>query len=88
MRIARLDEALTVIKGLMGPSPFTFHGQHYQIDGLDGEPKPVQQPHPPIIVGGGGPKVLAVAAKHAQIVGINANLQPGDAGAPRDRRAA
>ena len=58
-------------------SPFTFHGQHYRVDGLDGEPKPVQQPHPPIIVGGGGPKVLAVAAKHAQIVGINANLQRG-----------
>jgi probable F420-dependent oxidoreductase len=77
LRISRLDEALTVVKGLMGPEPFTFHGQHYRIDGLDGEPKPVQQPHPPIIVGGGGPKVLAVAAKHAQIVGINANLQRG-----------
>ena len=77
VRISRLDEALSVVKGLMGPEPFTFHGQHYQVDALDGEPKPVQQPHPPIIVGGGGPKVLAVAAKHAQIVGINANLQHG-----------
>jgi probable F420-dependent oxidoreductase len=77
VRISRLDEALSVVKGLMGPAPFTFHGQHYQVDALDGEPKPVQQPHPPIIVGGGGPKVLAVAAKHAQIVGINANLQHG-----------
>ena len=77
VRIARLAESLAVIKGLMGPEPFTFHGQHYRVDGLDGEPKPVQQPHPPIIVGGGGPKVLAVAAEHAQIVGINANLQRG-----------
>jgi probable F420-dependent oxidoreductase len=77
VRISRLDEALSVVTGLMGPEPFTFHGQHYQVDALDGEPKPVQQPHPPIIVGGGGPKVLAVAAKHAQIVGINANLQHG-----------
>jgi probable F420-dependent oxidoreductase len=77
VRINRLDEALTVIKGLMGSEPFTFHGQHYRIDALDGEPKPVQQPHPPIIVGGGGPKVLAVAAKHAQIVGINASLHRG-----------
>ncbi len=77
VRINRLDEALTVIKGLMGPEPFTFHGQHYRIDALDGEPKPVQQPHPPIIVGGGGPKVLAVAARHAQIVGINASLHRG-----------
>jgi probable F420-dependent oxidoreductase len=77
VRISRLAESLTVVKGLMGPEPFTFHGQHYRVDGLDGEPKPVQQPHPPIIVGGGGPKVLAVAAEHAQIVGINANLQRG-----------
>jgi probable F420-dependent oxidoreductase len=77
VRINRLDEALTVVKGLMGPEPFTFHGRHYRIDGLDGEPKPVQQPHPPIIVGGGGPKVLAVAAKHAEIVGINASLHRG-----------
>jgi len=77
VRITRLDEALTVIKGLMGPEPFTFHGQHYRVDGLDGEPKPVQLPHPPIIVGGGGPKVLTVAAKHAQIVGINASLHRG-----------
>ena len=77
VRIARLDESLTVIKGLMADGPFTFHGEHYQVDALDGEPKPVQRPHPPIVVGGGGPKVLAVAAKHAQIVGINANLHAG-----------
>jgi probable F420-dependent oxidoreductase len=77
VRIARLDESLTVMKGLMADGPFTFHGEHYQVDALDGEPKPVQRPHPPFVVGGGGPKVLAVAAKHAQIVGINANLQAG-----------
>jgi probable F420-dependent oxidoreductase len=77
VRIARLDESLTVMKGLMADGPFTFHGDHYRIDALDGEPKPVQRPHPPIVVGGGGPKVLALAAKHAQIVGINANLKSG-----------
>ncbi|MGZ6973198.1 MAG: TIGR03621 family F420-dependent LLM class oxidoreductase [Acidimicrobiia bacterium] len=77
VRIARLDESLTVMKGLMADGPFSFHGEHYQVDALDGEPKPVQQPHPPIVVGGGGPKVLALAAKHAQIVGINANLSAG-----------
>jgi probable F420-dependent oxidoreductase len=77
VRIARLDESLTVLKGLMADGPFTFHGEHYRIDGLDGEPKPVQRPHPPFVVGGGGPKVLALAAKHAQIVGVNANLRAG-----------
>jgi probable F420-dependent oxidoreductase len=77
VRIARLDESLTVLKGLMADGPFTFHGRYYRVDGLDGEPKPVQRPHPPLVVGGGGPKVLALAAKHAQIVGINSNLKAG-----------
>jgi len=76
-RIARLDEALTVIKGLWADGPFSFAGEHYEINALDGEPKPTQRPHPPIVVGGGGPKILAVAAKHAQIVGINAQLHQG-----------
>jgi probable F420-dependent oxidoreductase len=76
-RIARLDESLTIIKGLMADGPFSFSGEHYTITDLDGEPKPVQKPHPPFIVGGGGPKILAVAAKQAQIVGINANLRSG-----------
>jgi probable F420-dependent oxidoreductase len=87
VRIARLDESLTVIKGLMADGPFTFHGEHYRIDGLDGEPKPVQRPHPPIVVGGGGPKVLAVAAKHAQVVGINANLSAGQGDHPDSIRS-
>jgi probable F420-dependent oxidoreductase len=76
-RIARLDESLTIIKGLMADGPFTFEGEHYSITELDGEPKPVQRPHPPFIVGGGGPKILALAARHAQTVGINANLRSG-----------
>ncbi|MSO38220.1 MAG: TIGR03621 family F420-dependent LLM class oxidoreductase [Acidimicrobiia bacterium] len=78
VRIARLDEALTVMKGLMADGPFTFSGDHYNVTALEGEPKPVQRPHPPILIGGGGPKILAVAAKHAQIVGVNANLRSGD----------
>jgi alkanesulfonate monooxygenase SsuD/methylene tetrahydromethanopterin reductase-like flavin-dependent oxidoreductase (luciferase family) len=61
----------------MADGPFTFRGKYYQVEGLDGEPKPVQRPHPPIVVGGGGPKVLALATKHAQIVGINSNLKSG-----------
>ena len=87
VRIARLDESLTVVKGLMADGPFTFHGEHYTIDALDGEPTPVQRPHPPIVVGGGGPKVLALAAKHAQIVGINANLRAGQGDHPDSVRS-
>jgi probable F420-dependent oxidoreductase len=76
-RIARLDESVTVIKGLMGDGPFSFTGKHYSVTDLDGEPTPVQRPHPPFIIGGGGPRILGVAAKHAQTVGINANLRAG-----------
>jgi alkanesulfonate monooxygenase SsuD/methylene tetrahydromethanopterin reductase-like flavin-dependent oxidoreductase (luciferase family) len=81
VRIARLEEAITVMKGLFAPGEFTFRGEHYQVNALDGMPKPVQQPVP-FFIGGGGPKVLALAAREAQIIGINANLRSGDATSP------
>src|SRR6266511_5857765 len=56
VRIDRLAESITILKGLMADGPFTFHGKHYAVTDLDGQPKPVQQPHPPFIIGGGGPK--------------------------------
>jgi probable F420-dependent oxidoreductase len=77
VRIDRLEESVTVLKGLMADGPFTFHGKHYTVTELDGEPNPVQRPHPPFIIGGGGPKILALAAREAAIVGINANLRGG-----------
>jgi probable F420-dependent oxidoreductase len=77
VRIARLAESIAVLKGLFADGPFTLHGEHYSVTDLDGQPKPVQRPHPPFIVGGGGPKILALAAREAQIVGINANLRSG-----------
>jgi probable F420-dependent oxidoreductase len=76
-RIARMAEALDVMKGLWSPSPVEFAGHHYTIDGLQGLPHPVQLPHPPILIGGGSPKVLALAAKHADIIGINPSLGAG-----------
>jgi probable F420-dependent oxidoreductase len=81
VRIARLAEAITIMKGLFAPGEFTFHGEHYHVTELDGMPKPVQQPVP-FFIGGGGPKVLALAAREAQIVGINANLRSGDGSSP------
>src|SRR2546425_11376979 len=64
VRIARLAEAITILKGLFSPGPFTFHGEHYRVTELDGMPKPLQQPLP-FLIGGGGPKVLALAAREA-----------------------
>jgi probable F420-dependent oxidoreductase len=78
VRIRRLEESITVLKGLFGPGPFSFAGDHYTVTDLDGMPKPVQQPHPPFIVGGGGPKILGVAAREAAIVGVNAFLRSGE----------
>jgi probable F420-dependent oxidoreductase len=76
-RIDRLAEALTVIKGLWSGEQLSFTGRHYRIDGMAGTPKPVQQPHPPVFVGGGGRRMLTVAAEHADIVGLNATMASG-----------
>ena len=70
VRIERLEEALIVLKGLFADEPLSFSGTHFTIRNLEGLPKPVQRPHPPIVVGGGGKKLLSVAARQANIVQI------------------
>ncbi|MGZ6977910.1 MAG: TIGR03621 family F420-dependent LLM class oxidoreductase [Acidimicrobiia bacterium] len=77
VRVDRLEEALAVIKGAWGPEPYSFEGTHYTITEYNGIPKPTQQPYPPILVGGGGPRVLRLAGREADIVGINPNLRAG-----------
>jgi probable F420-dependent oxidoreductase len=69
-RVERLAESVTVLKGLFGEGPFTFQGRHYVITGHDGQPKPVQKPHPPLFIGGGGRRTLSLAAREADIVGL------------------
>jgi probable F420-dependent oxidoreductase len=69
-RISRLAEALRIIKGLWAAEPLTFSGQHYRIDALGGVPKPAQRPHPPILVGGGHKRMLMLAGREADTVGI------------------
>jgi probable F420-dependent oxidoreductase len=83
VRIARLAESIEVLKGLFAPGPFTFHGEHYRVTDLDGMPKPVQGADLPFLIGGGGKKILGLAAREAKIVGINANLRSGE-GESRD----
>jgi len=76
VRVARMEEGLQVIKGLWGEDPVTFAGTHYTISGLAGTPKPVQQPHPPIFVGGAGKRLLSWAAREADIVGFVSRARP------------
>jgi F420-dependent oxidoreductase-like protein len=67
-RIRMLDEACSVLKALWTEERATFKGRFYQLDGAIAEPKPVQKPHPPIWIGGSGPKrTLRVVAKHADV---------------------
>lgn len=76
VRISRFKEGLTIIKGLLGEGPVDFAGTYYTITAHEGTPKPVQKPLP-ILVGGGGKRVLSIAAREANIVGINFNLEQG-----------
>jgi len=64
-RIEMLDESLHVLKSMFTEDAPTYHGDHYQVDDAYNEPKPVQDPYPPIVIGGAGPKLLRVAARHA-----------------------
>ena len=70
VRVRRLQEALHIVKRFFEEDAVTFHGRHYQISNLVGMPKPVQRPHPPILVGGGGQRILELAAREADIVGL------------------
>jgi probable F420-dependent oxidoreductase len=77
-RFERLEEALQVIKGIFTEEPFSFAGRYYTVTELVGLPKPVQQPRPPILVGGGGKRILSLAAREADIVSLAARARPKD----------
>jgi probable F420-dependent oxidoreductase len=70
VRAARLAEAVAVLKGCFADGPFSFAGEHYTITDYDGQPKPVQRPHPPLFIGAGGRQVLSLAAREADVVGF------------------
>jgi probable F420-dependent oxidoreductase len=78
IRQARLAEAVAVLKGAFADGRFSFRGDYYTIDDYDGWPKPVQQPHPPLMIGGGGRRTLTLAAREADIVGFAPRILPGD----------
>ncbi len=70
VRQARLAEAITVLKGAFAGEEFSFAGEHYTITDYTGYPVPVQRPHPPFFIGGGGRRTLTLAGREADIVGL------------------
>jgi probable F420-dependent oxidoreductase len=77
MRIERMEEALHIIKGLFAGAPFSFAGKHYQVANIEGSPLPLQKRHPQIVLGGGGRRMLRLAAREADIVNVNFDLREG-----------
>jgi len=80
VRVDRLAESIAVLRSLWTDPVTTYEGEHYRITGAVGSPKPVQRPHPPIIIGGGGRRVLGIAGREADIVGVNPSLAAGHIG--------
>jgi probable F420-dependent oxidoreductase len=82
VRQARLGEAIAVLKGCFSDGPFSFDGEHYRLKDYDAEPKPIQRPHPPFFIGGGGRATLTLAAREAQIVGLAPRISRAGGGDP------
>jgi alkanesulfonate monooxygenase SsuD/methylene tetrahydromethanopterin reductase-like flavin-dependent oxidoreductase (luciferase family) len=83
-RMDRLAEQLEVIAGSFGPGPFSFAGEHYSVEGLDAQPKPVQQPFPIVMGGAAAPRGAALAARFAAEYNV-VFATPEDARAARER---
>jgi probable F420-dependent oxidoreductase len=86
-RVGRLTEAVTIIKGLLAGEEVTFAGQHYRVRGHTIDPLPIQQPRPPILIGGNGRRLLSLAAREADIVGLSGITFRQGGAAPPDLSA-
>ena len=66
VRVDRMQEAVAVMKALLGDGVVTHEGRHYRVTNLDGRPKPVQRPHPPLLIGGARKRVLRFAGQRGR----------------------
>ncbi len=65
--IGALAESLEILRRMFSEDVFDFHGRYYTLTGTRNQPKPVQQPGPPLLVGGSGTRLLRLAAQHADL---------------------
>ena len=79
VRVERMLEGLTIMRELWSGEKVTFSGAHYQVDGAQGLPRPTRVP--PIVIGGGSRRILSIAGRQADIVGVNPSLRSGSVGA-------
>ncbi len=80
IRVERLEEATEIFLELFEKGTSSFQGNHYKLADAKCHPKPVSQPHPKLLIGGGSKRVLKLASTKADIVGINASLKSGEIG--------
>lgn len=71
VRVSRFAEAVHVVKGCLADEHFSFAGAYYTIRDVSLIPRSVQRPHPPIVIGGGSRRLLTIAARGADVVGLN-----------------
>ncbi len=84
VRLARLEESVAVLRGLWSGRSFSFKGDHYRLDAVEGRPLPTQTGGPPLFLGGGGPRLLALAGRQADIVGLAPRARPDGTLDPTD----
>jgi probable F420-dependent oxidoreductase len=86
VRVSRMVEAATILRRLFTEESVTFHGEHFHLTDLPGEPRPHRPGGPPFLIGGGAPRLLRYAGSFAEIVGVNPSIHSGavDTDAARD----
>jgi probable F420-dependent oxidoreductase len=80
LRIDRMVEGLSIMKQLWRDGSATLDGEHYQVTTAQGLPRPASAGGPKIVIGGGGKRVLTIAAREADIIGVNPKLSSGRVG--------
>src|SRR5215469_10293507 len=85
VRISRMEEAIHIIKAFFTEESVTFSGKHYTITDLKVSPKPLQRPHPPFFMGGGGKRMLTIAAREADIIGLHVKVNDDGTVDPTER---